>query len=145
MFSFVIIHWNIQFLPTIRSVIVFLKREVSLNARMRFLALKKQSRHWNCLLVLTPQPDSVIRSQAWGSGGVLYLKRKSPLRPTSPPSSPSPVQTSTLSVLSDPRQRRSWTLFLTCPSAPGGIPLMSHYGEQMQPGQPGGKQPAKLT
>lgn len=43
------------------------------------------------------------------------------------------------------RQQRSGTLFLTCPSAPIGIPLMRHYGEQMQRGQPGQKQPATVT
>lgn len=43
------------------------------------------------------------------------------------------------------RQQRSETLFLTCPSALKGIPLMRHYGEQMQRGQPGQEQPATVT
>lgn len=43
------------------------------------------------------------------------------------------------------RRPRSGTLFLTCPSAPRGIPLMRRYREQMQRGQPGQKQPATVT
>lgn len=75
--------------------------------------------------------------------------RRSRIRrtPRSPPSSSFPARSrpQRYQLCQIHRQPRSGTLFLTCPSAPRGIPLMRHYGEQMQRGQPGQKQPATVT
>lgn len=154
-FSLVTIDWNTQVLySTIIQIILphfkcFIRQIWGVFKREKHLRFVSWS--WRNKVATAPPPrfdfSASLCHQITGTGvrRCLVFEKKAP-RPAHILSfSPGPVQTSTLSALSDPRQRRSWTLFLTCPSAPGGIPLMSHYGEQMQPGQPGGKQPATLT
>lgn len=91
--------------------------------------------HAECIIPMPLHPHLLVRSWAWRAR---VLERSLSFL--------SPVLSipQTLAFLSVAQTARSGTLYLTCPSAPRGFPLMKHYGEQMHRGQPGQKQPATV-